>query len=456
MHSRARDCQWLALAVLACYASAIGGVFQFDDYNVIVNNAAVHSWERWAGTAGQSIRPLLKLSYTLNWSGEGAPLAFVVFNITVHLVNSLLVYALCVRWLQGRGPAGVHIALFAALLFALHPANTEAVTYICGRSSSFMALFYLGAMLAYATGRGTASNRDINDNRWLLWLATPLCFVLALGVKETAITLPAALLLWEHLSGGSWRRALARQWPVWLVAALATGYFLMQPNYVAHLQRSVEINSLQGNLATQSLAWVYLLQQWALQLSPNIDPDLVLQRDFSAVWPHLLVLIASVLFVMWSWRRHPAVAFALAWALLHLVPVYIFFPRLDVANDRQLYLAGWPLGLAVMAEGHALLQWFSRFAVAIRAAGIALGLALLLVLGGSTIQRNLQYHSEIALWEQTVQVSPGKARVYNNLGYAYMLAGRLEDAKREYRIALRINPEHVKARMNLARLEDSR
>jgi len=449
VHFRARDCLWLALAVLACYASAIGGVFQFDDYNVIVNNAAVHSWERWAGTAGQSIRPLLKLSYTLNWSGEGAPLAFVVFNITVHLVNSLLVYALCVRWLQGRAPAGAYIALIAALLFALHPANTEAVTYICGRSSSFMALFYLGAVLAYAAGRGTV------DNRWLLWIASPLCFVLALGVKETAITLPAALLLWELLNGGGMRESLRRQWPVWLVAALATGYFLLSTNYLAHLQRSVEINSLQGNLSTQSLAWVYLLGQWALPLWPNIDPDLALQRDFSTVWPQLLVLIASALLTVWSWRRRPALAFALAWALLHLVPVYIFFPRLDVANDRQLYLAAWPLGLALAVECRSVLQRFPRVTVPIRASFMPTGLVVVLILGGITVQRNLQYHSEIALWKQTVQVSPGKARVHNNLGYAYMLAGRLEDARREYRIALRINPEHVKARMNLARLESS-
>jgi len=81
--------------------------------------------------------------------------------------------------------------------------------------------------------------------------------------------------------------------------------------------------------------------------------------------------------------------------------------------------------------------------------------ALLLVAGGLTILRNQDYKTEIALWENTVIRSPGKARVHNNLGYAYMLAGRNKEARREFSTALRIDPSLVKAQYNLSRLEQN-
>jgi Flp pilus assembly protein TadD len=79
--------------------------------------------------------------------------------------------------------------------------------------------------------------------------------------------------------------------------------------------------------------------------------------------------------------------------------------------------------------------------------------AILLVLAALTVARNQVYASEIALWEDTVRKSPNKARVHNNLGYAYHLAGRNQDALREYKAALRFDPQYIKARCNLERLE---
>ena len=121
----------VAAAAFLAYIPPFWGVFHFDDYNVIVNYDTVHSWqallERWGG----GVRPLLKATYTLNWTlGFG----FSLFNIACHALNAALLYLIGEALFRDR-----RAALIAALMFALHPAATEAVTYISGRSSSLRA-----------------------------------------------------------------------------------------------------------------------------------------------------------------------------------------------------------------------------------------------------------------------------------------------------------------------------
>lgn len=136
--------------------------------------------------------------------------------------------------------------------------------------------------------------------------------------------------------------------------------------------------------------------------------------------------------------------FALVWLLLQLFLPYVFLPRLDVANDRQLYLTGWPVFLLIAISLIKLVinvHW--KYAMA---------LIILFSLAGLTWQRNQDYRSEIALWENTVRHSPNKARPYNNLGYAYFLSDRYAEAAQAYHHALSIDPEFWRAEKNLARL----
>jgi chromate transport protein ChrA len=426
-----------ALLVLLVYANSLGGVFQFDDYNVIVDLAAVHSAQGWLDDLGQGIRPLLKLSYLLNWLSGWGEGGFHVVNVLIHLAVVWLVYRLSQVFLQAQNLLRQlpHAPGWSALLFALHPANTEALTYICGRSSSLMALLYLTGLLLHATQPAAAPQR-------LRALAPALCMVLALGVKETALSLPLALLLWDLACGTHWRAALRKGWASWAALLLCAGFFLHNDAYRAALQRSLDFNTLGGNAATQLAGLLYLLRQWALPLWLNIDPDLAVLPDFSGAWPALAALLALLLSA-WSWRKRAWLGFALAWVLLHLLLLHVWVPRLDVANDRQLYLASWPLALALVVE---LQLRLSR-----RAATGTVAL-LLLTLAALTVLRNQDYHSEVALWEQTARLSPEKSRVHNNLAYAYQQAGRAAEARGEYLRALLLDPGNVKARLNLRRL----
>lgn len=428
----------LFCAVIIAYANSFWGAFQFDDFKVIVNNPRVHSWPAWWQDLQHGIRPLLKLTYTADWSMGLGVVGFHLSNVLIHLCNTLLVWLLTRRFAENHQVLRAIAALpvLAALLFAVHPVHSEAVTYICGRSSALMTLFYLLGLLAYVEGQ-------VQGNKIYLHLLTPLCMLLALGVKETAVTFPAALLLWELYSGGNIKSAWRKQWSSWLLLVASAIFFLLHDGYLSQVETSASLNSLQGNLATQTMAFAWLLRQWLFPLWLNIDPDLPVLHDFAGILPQMGLLIICIILIVFNFVGRPWLSFALAWALLQLLPLYLFLPRLDVANERQLYLVSWPLALAVVAE---LSLW-------LRPQVFRLSMVLLLIfLASLTLMRNQDFHSELALWQATVQYSPDKARVQNNLGYAYMQAGRTEEARAAFTTALQLDPKYYQARYNLLRL----
>ena len=134
--------------VLLVWPWSLGGPFQFDDWNVIVDQPAVHSLSAWWASM-PGIRPLLKLSYALNWQFLPGAAGFHAVNVLLHAANVGLVWRLLTSW-PGLEPRA---AFWAALIFALHPVQTEAVTYISGRSMALMALFWLGGALSWQSGR---------------------------------------------------------------------------------------------------------------------------------------------------------------------------------------------------------------------------------------------------------------------------------------------------------------
>ncbi|MFH0773981.1 MAG: hypothetical protein V2A53_00595 [bacterium] len=85
----------LAGAVVLAYINSFWGVFQFDDFNVIVYNPVVHGWQVWlSDVQAGGIRPFLKFTYCLNWvSGMGSQ-SFHLFNTSVHIINTILIYRL--------------------------------------------------------------------------------------------------------------------------------------------------------------------------------------------------------------------------------------------------------------------------------------------------------------------------------------------------------------------------
>ena len=441
----ARIPAWLArgillLAIAAAWSNALPAPFQFDDWWVIHGNASVASISAW-WNALPGIRPLLKLSYALNSSVSTQACGFHLFNLVVHAFNALLVHALARRWLAALAPVVVardFAAFGTALLFALHPATTEAVTYISGRSISLMACFALASLLVLTPD---ASNPEARQRPWL----SATLFAIALAVRETAVIVPFAWLLFAWCAGLSRREALIALRGQGLVLILAAIAVAMTPGYHSFFAWSLDTRSLHEQLLGQIQAHAYLLGHTLLGLQTNIDPDVRVPASWTAMLALKAVLLAAIAVFAASQRaRRPWLAFALIWYFLHLLPTNSLLPRFDLANDRHVYLA-------LIGPAFALAT-----ALTIRrprsVAGMVLAVlaALALLFGGMTVLRNHEYRSELALWQATVRDSPLKARPWVNLGVAREMAGDRTGAERAYLCALWLAPDYQQAKNNLA------
>ncbi len=407
----ASACALIVAALGAAYANALTASFQFDDWDVIVDQPRVHSLAAWWASM-PGIRPLLKLSYALTYTISSSAMFFHLVNVAIHAANACLIFALLAKRTTRA------VALTTALIFALHPAQTEAVTYVTGRSCSLSALFVLATLSVS------------------IWLS-PTLFACALLVKETAVMAAVP--------------ALVRKRGVFplLVVAGAVAVAFASPVYRHLLAVSLRTRGIGTNLMTQAHAVVYLMGQLVRFDRLNADPKLPVIRAWSVTVVAEAALILSLIAIGFALlRKHPEIGYGILWFFIWLLPTNSFLPRLDVANDRQIYLA---------LAGPAFLVAYGMGAVVKKRSGSLRVAAVALLCAGlatATHLRNRVYADEIAFWNDVTAKSPWNARGFNNLGYALALAHRDEEAETAFRKALSLDQGYVRAAVNLRLLRE--
>lgn len=427
-----------ALAIALLWWPALTASFQFDDWNVIVNDARVHSLAAWSESM-PGIRPLLKLSYAMNFAVDDGPVGFRAVNVLIHALNAtLVIWLLRVRGLRaGLDPTRAqYAAILAALLFALHPVQTEAVTYVSGRSSSLAACFCLLAVWCWVRSEQSPDSRSV-----IAWLAACcVSFAAAATSKETALVLPLAL--WLYSADQPSRGTLQRLVPLLVLTVLMLSFAFSLPTYRYLFEVSLDTRSVGENLLTQARGLVYLTGQLLRIGNGNADPRLAVVDDADPLSVALCIAWLGILFAaLLRVRKAPVGAFAVLWFLIWLAPTNSVLPRLDVANDRQLYLAllgpAWWLAVRLIAWRRGP-SWL----------GYASAALALILLTHATWQRNRIYETEITFWQDTAARNPASARAANNLGMAYALACRPEDALLEFERAMALDPQDYRARVN--------
>ncbi|HJZ98458.1 MAG TPA: glycosyltransferase family 39 protein, partial [Candidatus Solibacter sp.] len=314
-------------------------------------------------------RPLSYLTFWLNQQiGGGDPLGYHLFNLALHLGAVMLAWR-CLRALLGD-----RAGLFAALIFAVHPIQSEAVDYVWARPILLATLLCLASLSAWIDGR-----------RWI----AVLCFALALLAKEECAAFPLVLAWIE------WRRSeKPATWiaPVaaMLALALAAGVRVMWALSVtpgAPAGAGAGITPARYLLAQGPVIMRYL-QLVVVPYGFTVDPDLRV-----VPWIAMAAWIALVALIVLSWKRAPWVIAG----LILLLPSSSIFPAADLAADRRLYL---PMVAFAAAIGVLLAR--------IRQAGIIAGLATVLVL--LSVQRSIVWMSEESLWTEAVERAPNKVR----------------------------------------------
>jgi len=465
-----------AVGVLA-YSNSLDVPFQWDGDAYIGGSPVVKDFGYFLEpdrAAGMELHGALKsryigyLSFALSYAIGGLePTGYHLFNIAVHLLNALLVYALVLTSYRTpklrEGVLAVRaesVALLASLLFVAHPVQTEAVTYIFQRLASLAACFYLLSLLAYARAR-LSSRRG---SAALLHAACLLAAVLAMKTKENAFTLPLAAVLYELVFfTGPLKPRLLRLVPLLLTLAIIPLTLAGAEQSAGDLlgglvpaTRGFEDLSRSVYFLTELRVVVTYLRLLVLPVAQNFDYDYPVFRSLLA--PQVLgslLLLSSLaglaVFLLYRSRSGvrdtAAIAFGIFWFFLTLSVESSIVPIPMLINEYRLYLPSVGAFLAFSTGAFLLLERL-RDARA-RSVAQAVLFALPLVLALATYSRNVVWASRISLWEDVVSKSPSRVYPRNNLGIAYTEAGRIDDAVRQFQTALAIDPEHASSYSNL-------
>ncbi len=461
----------VVLAVIAVYSNTFTAPFVFDDIQNIVENSAIHDLSHLLPPGALSpTRHVGYASFALNYAiGTEDVRGYHLVNVLIHLAASLLVYCLALLLFGGRCAASDRsrrrfAALFAALLFACHPLQTEAVTYIVQRFASLAALFYLLSMMLYLQAH--RDRKTSRRARALLLSGAFTAALLAMGTKETAFTLPLAIALCDVFAfpGPIFNARRARRivpflllLPVVPLSLLFRGGDGLAEGLAGAARETAAIP--RGiYFATEMRVIVTYLRLIFLPTGQNLDYDYPLARSLlsGAVLRSMLlhgVILVSALLVAAKERARKSegillfVSFGILFFYLALSVESSFFPIRDVIFEHRLYL---PLAGGAIALGALLFTLLPSPTATRGRATAALATALIVVpLAAAAHSRNEVWKSDETLWRDTVSKSPEKARPRNNLGIALFREGKTGEALVEYRLAVRFDPGYAEARTNL-------
>lgn len=447
------------------YGHTLDAPFMLDDERNILQNPQIRLRElrlaplAEAAFGGPLRRPVAYLSLALNYRAGGYDTTgYHLVNIGIHLVSALLVYALALVTLEreaalpstprGAGLHGQAAAAFAALLFVAHPVQIQAVTYVIQRMTSLAVLFYLLALLLYVHGR----MRPPGLGRWGCWAGGAFAWLLALGSKEIAVTLPFVVWLYEwyffqDLSRGWLRRRL----PLLLglaLAALLLVFVYAGPDPLGRVLGWYDRRpfTLEQRLLTELRVVVLYLSLLFLPLPGRLNLVHDVRLSGSLLDPpttlvSLVLLLGLAGAAVWLAPRRRLASFCILWFLLQLVLESSFVP-LELVFEHRLYLPS--VGFALLAGW---LLFPTRRVPAAWRIGLAAG--LIAALGVATWWRNETWRDAQRFWEDATQKSPQSVRARVNLGVAYMRAAKVDEAIQQYQHALRLDPQHPLARTNL-------
>jgi protein O-mannosyl-transferase len=409
-----------AIGIIA-YWNSFDVPLVFDDMLSIQRNAGVQFGD-YLKISSLFNRSVLYFTFALNYKFGGQDVwGYHFVNLLLHLVNGILIYFIGLQLFTKVGLRDLQIRLYSLLsaaAFVAHPIQTESVTYISSRSELLSTALYLIPFLLFI-------RRPIQKIGFVFSLIIGFLFLLGIGAKETVISLPAVVFLydWLFLSNARIQGPLQRWrfYMTFLIGAVGTGYYLVTRTLVGSIGSTPK-----GHLS----AWHYLLTETRVivrYMQLVIFPaGLNLDYDFRpsesplevSVLVSGVIIIGTLAAAFYLRRRKPLYSFSIFWFFLTLAPTSSFVPILDVIFEHRLYLPiiglcfSFPFLLASSSE-------FLQSKLALRWKPATLGVVAVMAWMTLTAFRNQVWRDEVTLWKDVAAKSPHKERSYSALFYAY-------------------------------------
>ena len=478
----------LALTAAAAYANSFAGVFLFDDIIRIVEEPRIQRlWPVGPLLTGE--RPVVDLTLAINHAVSGLQTwSYHAFNLVIHILAGVTLYGVAWRTILRAGtkapsPEGADLsrpggeqtstpegsaaparflAFGIALLFLVHPLQTQSVTYIIQRGESMMGLFYL--LTLYCAIRAVDSSRAA----WWCVAAIVAC-ALGMGTKAVMVTAPVMVVLWDWVFLGNQRTpfelrrrrllyaGLLATWTVLWICGI--GPEVLNPNASAsHVGFSYRGHSAWEYAATQPGVIVQYLQLAFWPASLCLDYDWPIAHSWpQIVVPSLFVGVLAAASGYLLYRRH-WLGFVGAWFFVILSPTSSIVPIKDVMFEHRMYL---PLAAVIAAVVTPLAAGVLKKNAngpandqrrALRYLGAALLVGVAAPLAYATHVRNRVYHSELAMWQDVVRKRPDNARAHIALANALAAENRIEEAIEAARRSILVDPGYADGHFGLGNI----
>ncbi|HWR17914.1 MAG TPA: tetratricopeptide repeat protein [Terriglobales bacterium] len=441
------------------YMATLRFEFVFDDHNQIVGNPLIKSWHNlpwlfrtdvWSFSnplvLGNYWRPFFTMWLLVNHSLFGLnPAGWHAAAVLVHVAATFLVFRL-VRKLSGD----LLLSAFAALIFTVHPSHLETVAWISGATDSLMTVFVVSSLLCFVNAFSQTSLK------WKWLAASLLLYAGGLLVKETAMMTPMMVLAYfvfahrTSLRGHISPVALS----IVLLALVTIAYATMRAAVLGGMSHPIiHMTLAEIILNAPLLLWFYvkhLVYPIGLGLYYDIPP--VLQMTWANFWFPVFALLAVTAGVLyWAYRAKERLAiFGFVVMMVPLLPV-LYIPGLavdDIAHDRYLYVPS--IGFAIIvASLIRRIRWGSRELFSASASQFAVAVVVVLGLSAATSAQQIYWANDVLLFSRAIEVAPGKAVAYNNLGTALTAKNRYKEARFAYQQVVMRNPRAWSAYYNL-------
>lgn len=459
---RGKEIVWVAAVLVCllalCYANSFHASWQYDDFENIVDNPDVHMTELSraqivrvleAGLDYQIIsRPLAFLSFALNYRiGRTDVFGYHLVNFIIHWLAALFLFL----WIRDTlrlpvfgGRYANDAALIACLgagLWAIHPIQVSAVTYIVQRMASMAGLFYVLSMYLYQLGR-RARRRKRRIAAYGLCLISALC---ALLTKENTVLLAPAILLYDVvLIQGATRQGIRKGL---LLAAGAMGLIAVvgllytDPRTLLEPFANRPFSMIERLLTQPRVLFMYVsLLAVPMTTRMTIIHDVAISHSMLDPWTTSAAIggwtVVVILMVLWC-RRYPLISFCVLFFLLnHIIEGSIF--NLELAYEHRNYIPSMTVFVPVAVAACRTAVYF-QYSRTLRSAVWLTVACIVLSFGYTTFAYNRIFRSELALWQHAVWRAPRLSLSHNNLGNIYWNEGLRELAYREFRRAFELN-----------------
>jgi len=451
----------LCVIVFLIYSNTYSCSWHFDDYQNIIGNSRLHIDQLNLGSikdlafahpnSDRLYRPIPMISFALNWyMGKDQVWGYHLVNTIIHFINACLLF-LTIQLLM-KTPVGKErqfknnyfIALLAALIWAVHPIQTQAVTYIVQRMASLATLFYLLSIYLYLKFRLPASR----EFKIFLAGGCVLSFLASILSKENALMLPFSILLVEFVFFRDFKNVISLKLKQKKISFISVAiglsvlfilgvYFSFEP--IVHLiekSYSQRPFTLLERLMTEPRILVFYLSLILYPLQSRLSIGHIIPTSNSLFDP-ITTLVSAVFIIVligysiFQLKRQPYFSFGVLFYFINHI-IESSFLGLELVYEHRNYLPTLFLFIPIAAVFFNFINYYYNRNVELFYFLIPVGVILIYSIGSTTYSRNFDWHSEKTLWENVLVKYPESTRAWHNLAYGYY--GKIGD----YNTALKL------------------